>query len=49
MGGGETGDLFNKVIGQLAPEAVDILWPELKPTITERLKHVSLILLIYTH
>lgn len=42
MGGGENEALFNRVIGQLAPEAVDVLWPEIAPIVEERLKQVCL-------
>lgn len=40
MGGGENGELFNKVIGQLAPEAVEVLWPEIRPGVEAKIKEV---------
>lgn len=40
MGGGKNTILFNDVIGKLGPEAVRIMWPELKPIVTGRLKKV---------
>ncbi|XP_044757551.1 uncharacterized protein LOC123315769 [Coccinella septempunctata] len=33
----ETGDLYNRVISRLAPEAVDMLWPELKKPIEKQI------------
>lgn len=37
----ETGDLYNRVISRLAPEAVDMLWPELKKPIEKQIMNVS--------
>lgn len=37
----ETGEIFNKAITALAPEAVDIIWPELKNSIEEQVREVS--------
>lgn len=37
----ETGEIFNKAITALAPEAVDIMWPELKSSVEEQVKTVS--------
>lgn len=37
----ETGELFNKVITRLAPEALRIMWPEIKPTVEVQIKNVS--------
>lgn len=42
----ETGELFNKVITSLAPEAVDIIWPELKNSTEEQVKEVCLFLIV---
>ncbi|KAL3276714.1 hypothetical protein HHI36_012084 [Cryptolaemus montrouzieri] len=33
----ETGDLYNRVISRMAPEALDILWPELKRPIEKQI------------
>lgn len=41
MGGGENTIIFNKVISELAPEAVRTIWPELKPIVTERVQKVN--------
>lgn len=38
----ETGEIFNKAITALAPEAVDIVWPELKNSTEEQVKEVCL-------
>lgn len=40
MGGGEAGALFNKVIAQIAPEAVEVLWPEIRPLVEAKAKQV---------
>lgn len=37
----ELEDLFNRAISSLAPEAVDIIWPELKLSVEEQVKNVS--------
>ncbi|KAG5887584.1 hypothetical protein JTB14_009991 [Gonioctena quinquepunctata] len=34
----EVGQLFNKAISRLAPEALDILWPEIKPSVEAQIK-----------
>ncbi|XP_050308931.1 uncharacterized protein LOC126745225 [Anthonomus grandis grandis] len=34
----EVGDIINKVISKMAPEALDILWPEIKPSVEEQIK-----------
>ncbi|KAJ8970388.1 hypothetical protein NQ314_001256, partial [Rhamnusium bicolor] len=34
----ETGELFNKAISEMAPEALDILWPEIKPSVEAQIK-----------
>ncbi|KAG5864375.1 hypothetical protein JTB14_021705 [Gonioctena quinquepunctata] len=36
----EVGQLFNKAISKVAPEAVDILWPEIKPSVEAQIKAV---------
>lgn len=41
----EVGDVFNKVISELAPEALKILWPEFEPIISKQVIKVSLLLL----
>ncbi|CAG9769290.1 unnamed protein product [Ceutorhynchus assimilis] len=35
----ETGDIINRVISRMAPEALDILWPEIKPSVEEQIKN----------
>lgn len=42
FGGGELEVEFNKVINELAPFALDHLWPELKPIIEEKAMEVSI-------
>lgn len=37
----ETGEVFNKAISQLAPEALHILWPEFEPIIARQVVNVS--------
>lgn len=37
----EVGDVFNKVISELAPEALKILWPEFEPIISRQVIKVS--------
>lgn len=34
----ETGDLINRVVSRMAPEALDILWPEIRPSVQEQVK-----------
>ncbi|XP_030751560.1 uncharacterized protein LOC115879062 [Sitophilus oryzae] len=34
----EVGDLVNKAISRMAPEALDILWPGIKPSVEEQIK-----------
>ncbi|KAJ8942254.1 hypothetical protein NQ318_003101, partial [Aromia moschata] len=34
----DIGILFNKAISEMAPEALDILWPEIKPSIERQIK-----------
>lgn len=34
----EIGELFNKAISEMAPEAIDILWPEIKPSVERQIK-----------
>lgn len=36
----ETGDLFNKAISRLAPEALQIMWPEIKPSVEHQIQKV---------
>lgn len=36
----ETGELFNKAISRLAPEALRIIWPEIKPSVELQIKKV---------
>lgn len=38
----ETGEIFNKAITVLAPEAVDIIWPELKNSTEEQVREVRI-------
>nr|CAH7737313.1 unnamed protein product [Callosobruchus chinensis] len=38
MNDSETGALINKAISKLAPEALDILWPEIKPSVEAQVK-----------
>lgn len=47
----KTGDVFNKAISQLAPEALNILWPEFEPIIARQVVRVSynLLLLLFTN
>nr|CAI5861056.1 unnamed protein product [Callosobruchus analis] len=40
MNDSETGALINKAISKLAPEALDILWPEIKPSVEAQVKKV---------
>jgi hypothetical protein len=37
----EIGELFNKAISKMAPEAVDMLWPDVKKPVEEQIKNVS--------
>ena len=37
----EIGELFNKAISKMAPEAIDLLWPDIKKPIEEQVKNVS--------
>lgn len=37
----ENGELINKAISQMAPEALDILWPELKKPVQKQVIKVS--------
>ncbi|XP_066138148.1 uncharacterized protein [Euwallacea fornicatus] len=34
----EAGDVINRVISQMAPEALGMLWPEIKPSVQEQIK-----------
>ncbi|KAJ8921985.1 hypothetical protein NQ315_008622 [Exocentrus adspersus] len=34
----EVGELINKAISEMAPEALDILWPEIKPSVEAQIK-----------
>jgi hypothetical protein len=35
----EIGELFNKAISKMAPEAVDMLWPDVKKPVEEQIKN----------
>ncbi|XP_063926183.1 uncharacterized protein LOC135139779 [Zophobas morio] len=35
----EIGELFNKAISKMAPEAIDLLWPDIKKPIEEQVKN----------
>lgn len=37
----ELSELFNKAISKIAPEAIDILWPDLKCSVEEEVRAVS--------
>lgn len=41
MANEETGEIFNRAITALAPEAVEIMWPELKDSIEKQVREVS--------
>lgn len=41
MGGGEQEEIFNKIINEIAPFALDTLWPEIKPVIDNKAKEVK--------
>lgn len=41
MNDAETGELFNKAISRLAPEALKIIWPEIKPSVELQIKKVT--------
>lgn len=45
----ETGDIINRVIGRMAPEALSMLWPEIKPSVEDQIKRVSfqLVFILY--
>lgn len=45
----ETGEVFNKAISQLAPEALNILWPEFEPIIARQVVNVSIPCLLHTY
>lgn len=36
----ETGHLINRAISEMAPEALSILWPEIRPSIEAQIKKV---------
>lgn len=40
MGDPETGLLINKAISKIAPEAIDILWPDIKKPVEEEVAKV---------
>lgn len=42
----ETCEIFNKAITALAPEAVDIMWPELKDSIEEQVREVRVLIIL---
>ncbi|RZB40572.1 uncharacterized protein BDFB_008715, partial [Asbolus verrucosus] len=45
MGNKEIGDLFNKAISKMAPEAIDMLWPDIKEPVEEEVsKYINNIL-----
>lgn len=45
----ETCEIFNKAITALAPEAVDIIWPELKDSIEEQVREVRTYIILWKY
>ena len=41
MNNEELGDTFNKAITRLAPTALDTLWPEIEPEVTNTVMQVT--------